>query len=225
MKIEHRVTQVALVLACAILPAILANQEESHGKRVAKQIHTKATVVDSDDDHKAAETGFGAAGIGGHGKYFQDFYLFKSGPHEIEFGHVCENPDEWEQRFEKKDFKNNRHQGQARWGDKHGGYGEHYWDYNHAGHGHGDDGGDDGGEGGYSEPVPEYKPVHGKVTAKRQSPAPVPQSDASAVKTDERVKRQHQPSPAEAPRLVFDVATGQVIDEVTGQAFLLQPIQ
>lgn len=21
-----------------------------------------------------------------------------------------------------------------RWGDKHGGYGEHYWDYNHAGH-------------------------------------------------------------------------------------------
>lgn len=23
-----------------------------------------------------------------------------------------------------------------RWGDKHGGYGEHYWDYNHAGHGH-----------------------------------------------------------------------------------------
>lgn len=25
-----------------------------------------------------------------------------------------------------------------RWGDKHGGYGEHYWDYNHAGHGHHD---------------------------------------------------------------------------------------
>jgi hypothetical protein len=23
---------------------------------------------------------------------------------------------------------------QVRWGDKHGGYGEHYWDYNHAGH-------------------------------------------------------------------------------------------
>lgn len=22
-----------------------------------------------------------------------------------------------------------------RWGDKHGGYGEHYWDYNHDGHG------------------------------------------------------------------------------------------
>lgn len=29
---------------------------------------------------------------------------------------------------------------QVRWGDKHGGYGEHYWDYNHAGHGHDGDG-------------------------------------------------------------------------------------
>ena len=32
---------------------------------------------------------------------------------------------------------------QVKWGDKYGGYGEHYWDYNHAdksydhGHGHG----------------------------------------------------------------------------------------
>lgn len=25
-----------------------------------------------------------------------------------------------------------------RWGDKHGGYGEHYWDFNHAGHGDND---------------------------------------------------------------------------------------
>ncbi|XP_068082784.1 uncharacterized protein [Anabrus simplex] len=223
MKIEHRVTQVALVLACAILPAILANQEESHGKRVAKQIHTKATVVDSDDDHKAAETGFGAAGIGGHGKYFQ--YQHNPEHDHYEFGYRRGNEHHFQERYEKAAPHAGHFKTKARWGDKHGGYGEHYWDYNHAGHGHGDDGGDDGGEGGYSEPVPEYKPVHGKVTAKRQSPAPVPQSDASAVKTDERVKRQHQPSPAEAPRLVFDVATGQVIDEVTGQAFLLQPIQ
>jgi hypothetical protein len=28
-------------------------------------------VLDSQSDHNAAETGFGAAGIGGHGKYFQ----------------------------------------------------------------------------------------------------------------------------------------------------------
>ena len=28
-------------------------------------------LVDSQSDHNTAETGFGAAGIGGHGKYFQ----------------------------------------------------------------------------------------------------------------------------------------------------------
>ena len=28
-------------------------------------------LVDSQTDHNTAETGFGAAGVGGHGKYFQ----------------------------------------------------------------------------------------------------------------------------------------------------------
>ena len=28
-------------------------------------------LVDSQSDHNTAETGFGAAGVGGHGKYFQ----------------------------------------------------------------------------------------------------------------------------------------------------------
>jgi hypothetical protein len=31
-------------------------------------------------------------------------------------------------------MKQNGDEFQVRWGDKHGGYGEHYWDYNHAGH-------------------------------------------------------------------------------------------
>lgn len=35
-----------------------------------------------------------------------------------------------------------------RWGDKHGGYGEHYWDYNHAGH--------DGHDGDESQHEPQY---------------------------------------------------------------------
>lgn len=41
---------------------------------------------------------------------------------------------------------------QVRWGDKKGGYGEHYWDLNHAGHAgnHGDDG-YDGDDGSYHE--------------------------------------------------------------------------
>ena len=37
-------------------------------------------------------------------------------------------------------FKAMRHSPQVRWGDKHGGYGEQYWEYNHAPkHGYKDD--------------------------------------------------------------------------------------
>ena len=32
----------------------------------------------------------------------------------IQFGHVCENPNEWEQRYEQRDFKNNHHKGKVR---------------------------------------------------------------------------------------------------------------
>ncbi|KAF2896579.1 hypothetical protein ILUMI_09598, partial [Ignelater luminosus] len=42
----------------------------------------------------------------------------------------------------------------VRWGDKHGGYGEHYWDYNHAGHGH-------DGEGEESQKEEEYAAYQG----------------------------------------------------------------
>lgn len=33
------------------------------------------------------------------------------GPQQIEFGHVCEDPNEWEQRFERHDRR--RRQGQV----------------------------------------------------------------------------------------------------------------
>jgi hypothetical protein len=52
------------------------------------------------------------------------------------------------------------------------------------------------------------------VTAKRES-------NETPSKEDQRVKRQKN---SDAPRLVFDVVTGQVIDEETGQVFLLQPV-
>ncbi|XP_076259388.1 uncharacterized protein LOC143195781 [Rhynchophorus ferrugineus] len=61
-------------------------------------------------------------------------YVAKNSPKELEFGHVCENPNEWEQRFEKLNLETLNRQGKVRWGDKDGGYGEHYWDYNHSGH-------------------------------------------------------------------------------------------
>jgi hypothetical protein len=69
-------------------------------------------------------------------------------------------------------------------------------------------------QGGYSEPVPQYRPAATKVTAKRES-------NETPIKDEQRVKRQKN---SDAPRLVFDVVTGQVIDEQTGQVFLLQPV-
>ena len=34
-------------------------------------------------------------------------------PQKLQFGHVCENPNEWQQRFEKNDFDDNRYQGKV----------------------------------------------------------------------------------------------------------------
>ncbi|KAJ0180075.1 hypothetical protein K1T71_004666 [Dendrolimus kikuchii] len=83
------------------------------------------------------------ATIQAQAKFFQDFFSVQLSPYKFEFGHVCEDPNTWEQRYEKKDFKNHRDMGKVRWGDKKGGYGEHYWDLNHAGHA-GNHGNDDG---------------------------------------------------------------------------------
>jgi hypothetical protein len=43
----------------------------------------------------------------------RDFFMLQSGPYQIEFGHVCEDPHEWQQRYEKKDLAKQRHQGQV----------------------------------------------------------------------------------------------------------------
>lgn len=56
-----------------------------------------------------------------------------------------------------------------RWGDKHGGYGEHYWDFNHAGHG------DDVGHESRNEEYTSYDEEESQqvpvVTAERQKRA------------------------------------------------------
>ncbi|XP_077270300.1 uncharacterized protein LOC143901719 [Temnothorax americanus] len=65
------------------------------------------------------------------GQYFQDIFSEHLAPLKVEFGHVCENPTEWEQRIERKDFDNNRYSGKVKWGNKNGEYGEQYWDLNH----------------------------------------------------------------------------------------------
>lgn len=35
------------------------------------------------------------------------------GPKQYEYGHICENPDEWEQRYERKDHDTKHYIGQV----------------------------------------------------------------------------------------------------------------
>ncbi|XP_014286785.1 uncharacterized protein [Halyomorpha halys] len=72
-------------------------------------------------------------------KHFMDQYYLQSGPVKYEFGHVCEDPDDWEHRYEKRDYDKNSHQGQVKWGDANGDQGEQLWDFNHGGKDSGED--------------------------------------------------------------------------------------
>ncbi|XP_025988111.2 uncharacterized protein LOC105207666 [Solenopsis invicta] len=87
---------------------------------------TEMTSTDVNKEGKQEETG-----ILSMGQYFQDIFSEQLTPFKLEFGHVCENPSEWEQRFERKDFDNNRYSGKVKWGNRNGEYGEQYWDLNH----------------------------------------------------------------------------------------------
>ncbi|KAK5641169.1 hypothetical protein RI129_009716 [Pyrocoelia pectoralis] len=130
MKNSRKFAQVIIFFAVLIV----GYAAEIKDKR---QVNTE--VAAEEEDRVPSETGFAEAVHSGS-KYYQDIYVARLLPDEIEFGHVRENDNEWEQRFEKMNLNNRSRQGKVRWGDKHGGYGEHYWDYNHAGHDHDGDG-------------------------------------------------------------------------------------
>merc|ERR1719346_277857 len=60
--------------------------------------------------------------------YFQ--YVNVPAHKEYEFGWNRGNPHHYISRYEQG--KDHRFRTRVRWGDKHGGYGEQYWEYNHA---------------------------------------------------------------------------------------------
>ncbi|XP_052132532.1 POU domain, class 3, transcription factor 2-like isoform X2 [Frankliniella occidentalis] len=109
----------------------------------------------SDTKMLAAAGGAGAAAAHGHGKFFQ--YGHHDGKDHYENGFRRGNEHHFHERHEKGAPKHGHFTTKVRWGDKHGGYGEHYWDYNHGGHHDGGDGGDGGGGGGGegSAPIPD----------------------------------------------------------------------
>ena len=131
---------------------------------------------------------------------------------------------------------------QVRWGDKHGGYGEHYWDYNHAGHG-----GDGGGEESQqkeeyvayeeSQQKPNYLPrgkrqpslagdvefINGKAKSLVLSGLTGKHGGNYKSERDyERGKREH--SKLNGEDLVYDQKLGLIVDQKSGSAYELKPI-
>lgn len=43
----------------------------------------------------------------------RDIFTSQLSPMTLEYGHVMENPFGWEERFERKDLENQRHQGKV----------------------------------------------------------------------------------------------------------------
>ncbi|XP_030754399.1 uncharacterized protein LOC115881160 isoform X2 [Sitophilus oryzae] len=176
-------------------------------------------------------------------KYFQDMYVAQNNPKELEFGHVAENLNEWEQRFEKINLDNLNRQGKVRWGDKNGGYGEHYWDFNHAGQGDDEEGkesqqNEESSEGGETQetlnsyqvlPREKRNPDDDVEFISDQAKSSIlndrtPKHGGNYRKAKEiRIKR--QPQPINPAYLVFDVATGKITDQNTGTQYQLKEVQ
>ncbi|XP_025418908.1 uncharacterized protein LOC112689418 isoform X2 [Sipha flava] len=170
-------------------------------------------------------------------KHFMDVYSLQSGPQQLEFGHVFEDPNVWEQRYEKKDFDAQRYQGKVKWGDKDGGYGEQYWDLNHGGAG--ESAHEDNGQ--YEEMNPLEHAQESRQRSVVYKPAVVIQLVKNKSKKPTRsvrnnnINRLLEPAVTQsmgtgnadkknAPVLVFDLKTGVVMDEATGNKFILKPI-
>lgn len=134
-----------------------------------------------------------------------------------------------------------------RWGDKHGGYGEHYWDYNHAGHGGDGDGEESHQNAEYahydeSKDAPVLSTLDGALRGKREPSVPqdvefINEKAKSLVLegrtqkhggnyrrvNDFRGKREHKKPFGES--LIFDTQQGLIVDQSTGTRYKLKPIE
>ncbi|XP_063916342.1 uncharacterized protein LOC135132248 isoform X2 [Zophobas morio] len=193
------------------------------------------------DDHQAAETGFGGpAAVHSGSKYFQ--YAHVPAKDHYEHGHKRGNEHHFIERHEKAHPHAGEFKTKVRWGDKHGGYGEHYWDYNHAGHG-----GDGGGEESQqkeeyvayeeSQQKPNYLPrgkrqpslagdvefINGKAKSLVLSGLTGKHGGNYKSERDyERGKREHGKLNGED--LVYDQKLGLIVDQKSGIAYELKPI-
>ncbi|XP_017774445.1 PREDICTED: uncharacterized protein LOC108561142 isoform X2 [Nicrophorus vespilloides] len=111
-----------------------------------------------------AESGLTGAVQAGS-KYFQ--YAHVPAKDHYEVGHKRGNEHHFIERHEKAHPHEGQFKTKVRWGDKNGGYGEHYWDYNHAG-GHGADGHDEEESQNHESYEPYEEEVDEQESGKRQ---------------------------------------------------------
>lgn len=139
---------------------------------------------------------------------------------------------------------------QVRWGDKHGGYGEHYWDYNHAGH-DGHDGEESSNneqyapyeEEGESAPLPSYADnTRGKREQLNEDVEFISPKARSLIlsgasgkhggnymteKDFDRRKREPKKKKIKSLNgdyLLYQPETGRVVDHKTGITYELKPV-
>ncbi|XP_068967463.1 uncharacterized protein [Bombus flavifrons] len=104
-----------------ILPIIIGAAKKEH--KIFSDIIERLRKKSTDEEHGGI--------IAMKKQLFQDIFTEHQKDDKLQFGYVCENPVQWEQRFEEKDLPNNRHRGKVKWANIDGSYGEHYWDLNH----------------------------------------------------------------------------------------------
>ncbi|XP_060523154.1 uncharacterized protein LOC132700059 isoform X2 [Cylas formicarius] len=203
----------------------------------------KVATVNSQVDHAPAESGFlglaqpAAAHAGS--KYFQ--YIHVPAKDHYEHGHKRGNEHHFIERHEKGHPHAGEFKNKVRWGDKHGGYGEHYWDYNHAGHHDGS-----GEESQQSETYEEYEETK---DAPRILPASIrgkrnPDDEVEFISENARsaildgrapkhggnyrkakeYRAKRQPAQPNSEDLVFDTETGYIVDKTTGVHYQLQAV-
>ncbi|XP_063600020.1 triple functional domain protein-like [Penaeus indicus] len=138
---------VVAVLCCVLALSVAESQLEQQKQKQPSDQLGAATVTSSGSDLTGAAT----QGHGGHGgeKFFM--YAHQPDKKQYEFGFKRGNDYHTIERYEKGGPHHN-FKAKVRWEDSKGGYGEHYWDYNHAPKYH-DDHHDDhhGGGGGYHD--------------------------------------------------------------------------
>ncbi|XP_073992304.1 uncharacterized protein [Rhodnius prolixus] len=167
--------------------------------------HNAEALKSEEENNKAEATvfdeiqsfgGFGEEDNGGSADHHYFMYQHVPKKDHYDFGYKRGNDHHYQERHEKAHPHHGQFHTKVKWGDKHGGHGEHYWDYNHHGHHHGNDeeGRDDVG-------------------------------DNTEVNEDvERVDDELKMNEDIGKNLVFNVETGIVMDRITGRKFRLQPV-